>query len=149
MMPCCAFAPYRNEGVALDTGQALELTIQLQEGVSLNVLGDDPGTIADELRRRQVIPDLPVPRMASGTPDLSGLWLLVVDTIGFNSQGWNDVYPRTEMMRLEERYTRTDYGHLDVRLTITDPGVFTKPWVQHLRFDLAPQADHSLTYQLC
>jgi hypothetical protein len=71
-MPCCAFASYRNDGIALETGQALELTIQLQEGVSLNVLGEDPATIAAELRSRQVIPDLPVPRTA-GKPDLSGV----------------------------------------------------------------------------
>jgi hypothetical protein len=66
---------------------------------------------------------------------------LVVDTIGFNAEGWNDLYPRTERMRLEERYTRPDYGHLDVQVTIDDPGVFTKPWVQHRRFDLAPQEE--------
>ncbi len=71
----------------------------------------------------------------------SGSLSLVIDTIGFNAQGWNGVYPRTDMMRLEERYTRTDYGHLDVRVTIADPGVFTKPWVQQQRFDLAPQEE--------
>lgn len=239
--PCCALAAYRNDNVVLAPGQALELAIAMREGASLNVLGDDPGTIADVVRSRQTIPDLPVPRLA-GSPDLSGMWLvgadpfpdrppalpwaealaqqriadeardhphtrclpaappvpggsppfmgkfvqtpgllvilfedtpgfrqvfldgrrhpavpnpswmghsigrwegetLVVESIGFNAEGWNGLYPRTEMMRLEERYTRPDYGHLDVRVTITDPGVFTRPWVQQLRFDLAPQEE--------
>lgn len=78
-MPCCAFAPYRNEGVSLRAAQRAELNIQLAEGGSLNVLGDDPGIIAAELRRRQVIPNLPVPRTEAGRPNLSGVWLVGQD----------------------------------------------------------------------
>jgi len=46
---------------------------------------------------------------------------LVVDTIGFNDRGWTDIYPRTEMLRMEERYTRTDFGRLEVVATFDDP----------------------------
>jgi len=66
---------------------------------------------------------------------------LVIDTVGFNAHGWNGMFPRTEMMRMEERYTRSAYGYMDVKLTITDPGVFTKPLVRQMRFDLAPQEE--------
>jgi hypothetical protein len=65
-MPCCAFAPYVNENVVLEPGQPLEFDIRLAEGTSLNALGDDPGTINAEIRNRQVIPDLPVPRTSDG-----------------------------------------------------------------------------------
>jgi hypothetical protein len=66
---------------------------------------------------------------------------LVIETVGFNDKGWNDAYPRSEQMRLEERLTRTDYGRIDVLLTIEDPGVFEQPWVRQMRFDLAPQEE--------
>ncbi len=66
---------------------------------------------------------------------------LVVDTIGFNARGWSAVYPRTEMMRMEERYQRSDFGHLEIRVTIEDPGVFTEPFIRNVTWDLAPQAE--------
>ena len=44
-------------------------------------------------------------------------------------------------MRLEERYTRTEYGYLELQMTIDDPGVFEKPWVRSLHLDLVPQED--------
>ena len=241
-MPCCAFGSYADDSVVVETGQARELYIRLEEGVSLNVLGDDPVTINTELRNRQVIPDLPPPRTSEGNPDLSGVWVirgdpypeqpealpwaaelfeervanygrdhphtrclpsqpwkpggatpfitkviqtpelliilsesvpghrqvfldgrdhpenpnpswtghsigrwegdtLVVDTVGFNARGWSGNYPRTEMMHLEERYTRSEYGYMDVRVTIEDPGVFIEPWVLNMRHDFAPQEE--------
>ncbi len=66
---------------------------------------------------------------------------LVIDTVGFNSRGWTELYPRTEMLRLEERYRCVDYGHLEVRLTFDDPGVFEEPWVHNRIWDLAPQEE--------
>ncbi len=66
---------------------------------------------------------------------------LVVDTIGFNDRGWTGRYPRSEMMRVEERYTRTEYGRMEVRVIFDDPEVFTKPRIRNLPFDLAPQEE--------
>lgn len=66
---------------------------------------------------------------------------LVVDTVHFNNRGWTDVYPRTLMLHMEERYRRTDYGHLEVRVTFDDPGVFEVPWVWNQTWDLAPQEE--------
>ena len=67
---------------------------------------------------------------------------LVVETVGFNDRGWNwDGYPRTEQMRLEERFTRSAYGRIDVQVMIDDPGVFEEPWVRGMRLDLAPQEE--------
>lgn len=73
-----------------------------------------------------------------------GRWegdMLVVDTVDFNDRGWTDVYPRTRMMHMEERYRRPDYGHLEVRVTFDDPGVFEEPWVWNMTWDFAPQEE--------
>ena len=240
---CCAHLPFRRDDVVLVAGEVQQLVINLQEGVSLNTLGDDPETIVSEVRDRQVIPDVPVPQTADGRPDLTGVWLrsqdpfpeppgvqawvedvmaqrranhfaenpqtyclpgsppvpggssffvkfvqrpellvllfegdpgvrqifldgrdhpsfedydptwmghsigrwegetLVVDTVGFNDRGWIGTYPRTEAMHTVERYTRTDYGTLQVEFTVEDPGVFTSTWVQNMTWDLAPQEE--------
>ena len=55
---------------------------------------------------------------------------LVVDTRGFNGKTWLDQVgkPTTEKLHVIERYTRKDYGHMDLEITIDDPGAYTKPW---------------------
>ena len=54
---------------------------------------------------------------------------LVVDSIGFNDRSFLDARgtPHSSDMRVEERFRRIDYGHLEVTVTITDPKTFTKP----------------------
>jgi hypothetical protein len=72
--------------------------------------------------------------------DASQLWMghsiarwegdtLVVDTIGFNEKTWlnGQGVPHTEALHVVERYTRPDFGHLEVEITMDDPGAFTKP----------------------
>ncbi len=235
---CCEFLPYSNDTVTVAEGQANQFDIQMAPGDFL-VLGDGPADVNAEASSRQVIPDLPVPRMADGHPDLSGVWLpkddpypedpqvlewaaelaqervenwfvdhpdvhclpgsppipgaliagfvqssdmlvillesepgfrqvfldgrdhpenpnptwmghsigrwegdtLVVDTIGFNDRGWADIFPRTEMFHMEERFRRSDYGHLELTVTFEDPGVFIEPWTQHMTWSLAPQQE--------
>src|SRR5215510_7505577 len=66
---------------------------------------------------------------------------LVIDTIGFNDRGWMDVYPRTEKLHIVERYRRVDFGHMEVQVTVEDPGVFVKPWHINMNWDLAPQEE--------
>ncbi|HZF31905.1 MAG TPA: hypothetical protein VE907_22500 [Gammaproteobacteria bacterium] len=55
---------------------------------------------------------------------------LVVDTRGFNGRAWLDQVgkPSTDKLHVIERYTRKDYGHMDLEITIDDPGAYTKPW---------------------
>jgi hypothetical protein len=74
MMPCCAFDPFVRPDVAIQAGQTREIDVRLAEGVSLNTLGDDPGTLAAVLRNRAKVPSGPAPRLA-GKPDFSGVWL--------------------------------------------------------------------------
>jgi hypothetical protein len=77
-MPCCAFDPFESE-VTVQAGQATRFEIRLIETVGGQTLGDDPGRLADAIRRRSKVPVLPVPRIAAGNPDLSGVWIMSGD----------------------------------------------------------------------
>jgi hypothetical protein len=64
---------------------------------------------------------------------------LVVDTIGFNDKGWIDgSRPQTEQLHVIERFRRIDLGHMELEITIDDPGAYTKPWKMRRRLQLAP-----------
>jgi len=239
-MPCCLFMPYVNDSVDVARRGTTEFDIQLV-AFNVDVEGDNPYQVTEELIDRQTVPDLPVPRMPDGRPDLSGVWLptddpfpedakplewagkiaaeraanffidspsahclpgslplpggatftarfvqrpellvilfedvpgfrqiyldgrehpanpnptwmghsigrwdgdtLIVDTVGYNDLGWTDIFPRTTMLRTEERYTRTSYGDLKVKITWDDPGVFEQPFSRNMVWKLAPQID--------
>ena len=66
---------------------------------------------------------------------------LVIDTVGFNDRGWSSGYPQSEQRHTIERYTRTDYGQLEVQFIVEDPKVFNSPWEENMVFDLAPQEE--------
>jgi hypothetical protein len=54
---------------------------------------------------------------------------LVVDTVNFNDKTWlnGGGAPHTEQLHVIERYQRPDLGHLNVEITMDDPGALTKP----------------------
>ena len=68
---------------------------------------------------------------------------LVVDTAGFNDRGWLDARGtgHSTEMRIEERFHRRDYGHLDLTITITDPRTFTRPITFSVVEELLPDTD--------
>jgi hypothetical protein len=68
---------------------------------------------------------------------------LVVDTMGFNELSWLDArgHGHSEEMRVEERFHRRDYGHMEVAVTITDPKVFTKAFTINFVENLLPDTD--------
>ncbi len=68
---------------------------------------------------------------------------LVVDTAGFNDLSWLDArgHGHSEEMRVEERFHRRDFGHMEVGVTITDSKVFTKPVVFNFIEELLPDTD--------
>lgn len=71
---------------------------------------------------------------------------LVVDTVGFNDQSLlggigGGPYPHTEALRMTERYRRTDYGHMELRVTFEDPQAFAKPYHENLTMTLAPREE--------
>jgi hypothetical protein len=67
------FKPYEKRDVALQARQTLRLDIQLEDGISLNTLGEDRAA-AGKLFVGAPPPDGPTPRAPDGHPDLSGVW---------------------------------------------------------------------------
>ena len=63
---------------------------------------------------------------------------LVVTSTGFNDKTWLDSFghPHTEALKLTERWTRTNAGHMDVQITVDDPGAYEKPWTASLGLEL-------------
>ncbi len=55
---------------------------------------------------------------------------LVVDTVGYNEDFWLDRrgLPHTDQLHTIERFTRTNKLTIDYKLTIDDPGAYTKPF---------------------
>ncbi|MSO30469.1 MAG: hypothetical protein EXQ48_05915 [Acidobacteria bacterium] len=56
---------------------------------------------------------------------------LVIDTVGFNDTSWYDGRgtPHSEQLHTVERYTRLDKGRLELKVTIDDPAMYSKPFV--------------------
>ena len=54
----------------------------------------------------------------------------MVESAGFNDKTWLDVrgHPHSEALRIDERYHRRDFGHMDVEMTFDDPQMYTKPF---------------------
>ena len=54
---------------------------------------------------------------------------LVIDTIGYNDKFWLDAKgtPHSEQMHTVERWTRVNYGTLNLEFTWDDPGTLTRP----------------------
>jgi hypothetical protein len=68
---------------------------------------------------------------------------LVVATTGFNERAWLDNFghPRSESMRITERYRRRDFGHMDLEMTFDDAKYYTKPFSFKTALNLAPDDD--------
>jgi hypothetical protein len=68
---------------------------------------------------------------------------LVVESAGFNDNVWLDNFghPATETLRVTERFTRKDFGHSSVEVTIDDPKTYTKPWSVTLPLIFQPDTE--------
>jgi len=64
---------------------------------------------------------------------------LVVETIGFKDDSWLDIWghPLTAQARTIERIRRSNYGSLEVVLTVDDSKAYTKPWTVTIKLALA------------
>jgi hypothetical protein len=74
---------------------------------------------------------------------------LVVETIGFNGKAWIDTakgHPQSEAGRVTERFTRRDFGRLEIDVTIDDPTAYVKPWRAKIPVHLLPDTDLIETY---
>jgi len=131
---------------------------QMLIGVPMKIV-QDPGLtliLYEEFARfRQVFtdgrPHPPVTQPAwlgYSTGKWEGEWF-VVDTRGFNDKSWLDDSgrPHTEQLHTLERFRRRDFGHMDVEVTIDDPGAYTKPWSFPLQFQFL--ADTEIIEDVC
>jgi hypothetical protein len=99
--------------------------------------------------RRQIYTDgrkLPVDPQPAWLGYSVGHWdgdTLVVDTAGFNDKSWLDVsgLPHSEALRVQERFRRRDFGHMELQVTIEDPKVFTRPFTIKVTELLLPDSD--------
>lgn len=68
---------------------------------------------------------------------------LVVETTGFNGKSWVDYAgrPESEALRLIERFTRHNFGHMSIQVTIDDAKAYTKPWSVTEDYFLLPDTD--------
>ena len=66
---------------------------------------------------------------------------LIVDRVGFDPRVWLDVeaHPHSDRLHIIERYHRPDLGHMEIQITVDDPGVLAKPWTQKRGADLAQE----------
>jgi len=77
----------------------------------------------------------------------TGTWeggVLKVDTVGFTDKGWLDTgmgHPQTEALHVIERFRRTDFGHMEIAMTIDDPKAYTKPWTANMQVHLLPDTE--------
>jgi hypothetical protein len=74
---------------------------------------------------------------------------LVVDTVSFFEKSWFDFAgtPHTKAMHLIETFHRTDYGNMEMDVTIDDPGVYTQPYKIHRTTTLEPSFE--MTEYVC
>jgi hypothetical protein len=112
-----------------------------------------PGVIAVlyevDNTHRQIYTDgrpLPVdPQPAWGGYSV-GRWdgdTLIVDAAGFNDDTWLDTagHPHSEAMRVQERFHRRDFGHMDLTVTVDDPKMYTRPFTFTVTELLLPDTD--------
>ena len=82
----------------------------------------------------------------------TGRWegdTLVVDTVGFNGLSWVDTakgHPQSKAAHVTERFTRPDFGRLEIDITIDDPEVYAKPWRAKVPVKLLPDTELIETY---
>lgn len=74
---------------------------------------------------------------------------LVVESFGFNDKTWlnGQGLQHSEGLRVTERFTRADVGHLRIEVTFTDPAAFRKPLSMTVNMNLG--ADTELLERVC
>lgn len=75
--------------------------------------------------------------------------VLVIESNGYNDKTWltREGLPHTDKLRITERYTRTDFGHITLEVTYDDPGTFTEP--VHATIDMLNQPDNGMLETIC
>jgi len=74
---------------------------------------------------------------------------LVVETRGFRDDLWADTWgsPMSDAAKMIEKFTRKNFGSMEIELTIDDPKVYTKPFTVVLNEVIEP--DTELVDEIC
>jgi hypothetical protein len=74
---------------------------------------------------------------------------LVVETRGFRDDLWADTWgsPMSDVAKMTEKFTRKNFGAMEIEVTIDDPKVYTKPFTVTLNEALEP--DTELVDEFC
>jgi hypothetical protein len=85
-----------------------------------------------------------------------GKWVddytFVAETVGLDERTWLDYAgrPHSDQLRVEERFHRVDHDNLELTVTITDPKMYTEPWLALSRFPLHLQPpDFDMREMIC
>ncbi len=67
----------------------------------------------------------------------------MVDTIGFNDQSWLDAlgHMHTEALHVVERFTRRNFGVIELQVTLEDPKMYVKPVTVKVNLLLHPDTE--------
>jgi len=241
---CCMYRSYEQKTITLQAGEKKKIDLNVGWGINLGTIGDDPGQLSMDMRKRAGEIKGPAPRTAEGKVDFSGIWYNVPaplggqqarvpmqpwalemqeqlrkinsqgpavyclpqsaiptdlpfpykvvqtkdlmvhlvefttpgyrqvfldgrphppseewnpawlghsvghydgDTLVIESVGFNEITPgfgvHTEQLKITERWTRPDRGHLEVEITATDPGAWTGEYKRKLSAGLVPDEE--------
>jgi hypothetical protein len=74
---------------------------------------------------------------------------LIVETTGFRDDGWLDIIgsPLTDKAKTIERFRRTNFGTLEIEITVDDPRAYTKPWT--IKFNQRIIVDSEMIEFIC
>jgi hypothetical protein len=102
--------------------------------------GDPPRQIYTDGRSLPKDPD------PTWTGHSAGSWqgdTLVVETVGVTTRALLDAsgHPRSEGMRITERFRRRDVGHIDYEISFDDPKYYTRPFGFKTTLLLLPDTD--------
>jgi hypothetical protein len=134
-------APFTPEGRTMY--EARHLTAEIIEPHNTFEIVQTPGRILQFFEYRHDWREIwmdgrPLPAATDVDPKWNGFSVgrfegdvLLVQSVGFDERSWVDKfgYPHSEQMRLEERYRRVDAATLELVITLTDPVVYTRPWI--------------------
>ena len=79
---CCMYRTYTQKSVTIKEGETLTLDLNLDWGINLGTIGDDPGMLGNDMRARAKDTVGPTPRMPDGKVDFSGMWYTIPEDFG-------------------------------------------------------------------
>jgi hypothetical protein len=68
---------------------------------------------------------------------------LVVDSVGFNDRSWLDAlgHTHTDALHVIERFTRRNFGVIELQVTVEDPKMYVKPVTAKVNLRLHPDTE--------